>query len=70
MKPSLIPEAGLGVFAKKFIARNVKVGPYKGKRLSVYEMENIEDTSYIWEVGITTSTILKVFTDVRGLFTI
>ncbi len=49
--PSIIPEAGLGVFAKKLIARNIKVGPYKGKKLTVFEMEDVQDTSYIWEVG-------------------
>ena len=51
IKTSSIPEAGLGVFAKKLIPRHVRVGPYEGKRLSVEDMEMVGDTSYIWEVS-------------------
>ena len=51
VKTSTIPDAGLGVFAKQFISRSVKVGPYEGKRVFKDEMEYVEDTSYIWEVS-------------------
>ena len=42
--------AGLGVFAKEFIPRGLKVGPYQGSVVFKEDMENIEDTSYMWEV--------------------
>ena len=51
IKMSAIPEAGLGVFAKKLIPRHTRVGPYEGKRLSVEDMDMVDDTSYIWEVS-------------------
>ncbi|XP_064381799.1 histone-lysine N-methyltransferase PRDM9-like isoform X1 [Halichondria panicea] len=50
IKMSAIPEAGLGVFAKKLIPRHTRVGPYEGKRLSVEDMDMVDDTSYIWEI--------------------
>ena len=42
--------SGLGVFAKEFIPRGLKVGPYQGSVVFKEDMENIEDTSYMWEV--------------------
>ena len=47
VKPSGIPGAGLGVFANKFIPRNMKMGPYEGKRV---EMGEVANTAYAWEV--------------------
>ena len=43
--------SGLGVFAKEFIPRGLKVGPYQGTVVFKEDMEDIEDTSYMWEVG-------------------
>ena len=51
IKTSTIPDAGLGVFAKQFIPKSVKVGPYEGRRVLKDEMEYLDDTSYIWEVS-------------------
>lgn len=49
VKPSRIPGAGLGVFANVFIPRNVKMGPFEGKRV---EEEEITNMAYAWEVGM------------------
>ena len=51
IKSSHIPNAGLGVFAKKFIPRGVKVGPYQGKLVWKDHVEEGTDTSYMWEVS-------------------
>ena len=53
IKSSHIPNAGLGVFAKKFIPRGVKVGPYEGKLVwkDHVHVEEGTDTSYMWEVS-------------------
>ena len=50
VKPSSIPHAGLGIFANVTIPRGVRMGPYKGRVVSNEEMEDVEDTSYMWEV--------------------
>ena len=50
VRPSSIPNAGLGVFAKKFILRGVKVGPYEGKHVWKDQVDEGTDTSYMWEV--------------------
>ncbi len=50
MKTSSIPNAGLGVFAKQFTPKGVRVGPYEGKIVPKDEMDSVKDTSYIWEV--------------------
>ena len=49
VKTSGIPGAGLGVFANQLIPRNVKMGPFEGKKV---EEEEVEDVSCAWEVGI------------------
>lgn len=41
---------GLGVFAKEFIPRGVKVGPYEGGIVFKEDLDDVEDTSYMWEV--------------------
>jgi len=49
VKPSQIPEAGLGVFASKFIPKRVKLGSYEGRRVERGEKCNV---AYSWEVTI------------------
>ena len=49
VKTSGIPGAELGVFANQLIPRNVKMGPFEGKKV---EEEEVEDVSCAWEVGI------------------
>ena len=39
------------MFAKEFIPRGVKVGPYEGPIVFKDDLEDIEDTSYMWEVS-------------------
>ena len=53
MKRSCIPGAGLGVFAKSFIPRGIRVGPYEGKRVDKQDMGDVSDTAYAWEVSQT-----------------
>ena len=50
VKPSKIPNAGLGVFATKYIPRGVRFGPYEGRRVLKKELTKGDDTSYMWEV--------------------
>ena len=52
VRPSSIPNAGLGVFAKRFILRGVKVGPYEGKHVWKDQVDEGTDTSYMWEVRV------------------
>ena len=52
VRRSAIPDAGLGVVARQFIPRGVKVGPYEGRRVGSREMEDENDTSYMWEVCV------------------
>ena len=44
---SSILNAGKGVFAKEFIPRRTRIGPYKGE---VVQKEDVTDTSYLFEV--------------------
>ena len=48
VKPSMIPNAGLGVFATQFIPRGVRFGPYKGRRVLKEELTEGEDTRYMF----------------------
>ena len=50
IKPSSIPAAGLGVFAKSFIPRGVKMGPYVGEEIDKEDVTEDTVTSYMWEV--------------------
>ena len=50
IRPSSIPNAGLGTFANQFIPRGVRLGPYEGRRVSKLDMGDIKDTQYVWEV--------------------
>ena len=38
------------MFAKEFIPRGVKVGPYEGGIVFKEDLDDVEDTSYMWEV--------------------
>ena len=49
VKASGIPGAGLGVFSKQLIPRNVKMGPFEGKKV---EEEEVGNMAYAWEVSI------------------
>lgn len=51
VKRSCIAGAGLGVFAKSYIPRGIRVGPYEGKRVDKQDMGDISDTAYAWEVS-------------------
>jgi len=48
VKMSSIINAGKGVFAKEFIPRRTRIGPYKGE--VVQDVADETDTSYFWEV--------------------
>ena len=50
VRPSSIPAAGLGVFAKSFIPRGVKMGPYVGEKVHKEDVTEDTVTSYMWEV--------------------
>ena len=39
------------MFAKQFVPRGLKVGPYEGSVVFKEDMEDIDDTSYMWEVN-------------------
>ncbi|XP_048586840.1 histone-lysine N-methyltransferase PRDM9-like [Nematostella vectensis] len=51
IRPSPILNAGLGVFAKSSIAKRVKFGPYKGRKVKIDDEQMDEDTSYMWEIS-------------------
>ncbi|XP_065900691.1 zinc finger protein 709-like isoform X2 [Dysidea avara] len=50
VKMSSIMNAGKGVFAKGFIPRRTKIGPYKGEVVHKEDVTDETDTSYFWEV--------------------
>ncbi|XP_065903882.1 histone-lysine N-methyltransferase PRDM9-like [Dysidea avara] len=50
VKKSSIKNAGKGVFAKEFIPRRTRIGPYKGEVVQKEDVTNKTDTSYFWEV--------------------
>ena len=50
VKPSCIPDAGLGVFANRFIPRGVRMGSYEGKKVDKADMGDLSTTDYTWEV--------------------
>ena len=52
VKMSSIMNAGKGVFAKEFIPRRTRIGPYKGEVVQKEDVTDETDTSYFWEVGI------------------
>ena len=52
VKLSGIPNAGNGVFAKQFIPKGIRIGPYRGKPIPKDDMDQLYNTSYLWEVSI------------------
>ncbi|XP_065904469.1 PR domain zinc finger protein 14-like isoform X2 [Dysidea avara] len=50
VKKSSILNAGKGVFAKEFIPRRTRIGPYKGEVVQKEDVTGKTDTSYFWEV--------------------
>ena len=52
VKTSLIPGAGLGVFATSFIPKGVKLGQFDGKMVTGADVENVQSTDYAWEVSM------------------
>ena len=50
VKLSSIKNAGKGVFAKEFIPKDTRIGPYKGKIVKREDIMDDTDTSYFWEV--------------------
>ena len=50
VKPSTIPNAGLGLFAKEFLPNGVRCGPYVGTEVPKEEVGSGVDTAYMWEV--------------------
>ena len=50
VKQSVIPEAGMGVFAKEKLEENTRFGPYRGVKVLNEDLEEERNTSYMWEV--------------------
>ena len=57
VKQSLIPEAGMGVFSKEKLTVNTRFGPYRGVKVLREDLEEGRNTSYMWEVYRTLSSI-------------
>ena len=51
VRPSVIPGAGLGVFAVSLINKGVRVGPYEGRKVARKDMGDLHNTAYAWEVS-------------------
>ena len=62
VKKSSIKNAGKGVFAKEFIPRRTKIGPYKGEVVQKGDVTDKTDTRYFWEVSYSSVTIHGDFT--------
>lgn len=50
IKTSSIPGAGLGVFSITHIPKQVRFGPYKGKKIKWESITDEMNTCYIWEI--------------------
>ena len=50
VRPSLIPGAGLGVFANTFISKGVRMGPYKGEIIIKDDIRDVHNTANAGEV--------------------
>ena len=59
VKMSSIMNAGKGVFAKEFIPRRTRIGPYKGEVVKKQDITDETDTSYFWEVHTCMSNTVK-----------
>ena len=51
VRPSVIPGAGLGVFAVSRINKGVRVGPFEGRKVVREDMGDLYNTAYAWEVS-------------------
>ena len=51
VRPSSIAGAGLGVFTNQLIPKGVRVGPYQGRIVDKYDLGDLQDTAYAWEVS-------------------
>ena len=51
VRPSVIPGAGLGVFAVSRINKCVRIGPYEGRKVAREDMGDLYNTAYAWEVS-------------------
>ena len=49
---SSIPAAGLGVFAKLFVPRGVKMGSYVGEKIDKEDVTEDTITGYMWEASL------------------
>lgn len=52
IRPSVIPNSGLGIFNTKVIDKGVRFGPYKGKKVRLEDIADDMDTCYMWEVSM------------------
>lgn len=50
IKPSTLPDAGMGLFTKTFIAAGTRVVEYKGKVTTWKEVEHDHDNAYLFTV--------------------
>ena len=50
VKMSSIDDTKMGVFAKEFIPKGTRIGPYKGEVVQKEDVTDETDTSYFWEV--------------------
>ncbi len=61
IRSSRIRQAGLGLFAKKPVSKNTRLGYYKGELKTSEEFQRIRDTSYIFEVSRKVGDRYKLF---------
>ena len=61
IKKSSIPQAGLGVFSKEKLEMRTRFGPYKGKKMSPEDLDDDINTSYMWEVSVSSTIFLNLF---------
>lgn len=50
IRPSDIPDAGMGAFAKAPLSAGQRLGPYEGRMLTPAEYEALDDRRYVWEL--------------------
>ncbi|XP_065902700.1 histone-lysine N-methyltransferase PRDM9-like [Dysidea avara] len=50
VRMSSIKNAGMGVFAKEFIRKRTRIGPYKGEVVKKEDVTCDTDTDYFWEI--------------------
>ena len=55
VRPSVIPEAGLGVFAVSFINKGVRFGPYEGRKVAWEDIGDLHNMTYAWKVSSVSS---------------